>query len=765
MTCYDFKNLSFADFEDLTRDLIGKEMGIRFEAFSEGPDGGMDGRHSKGLNLTVLQAKHYSNSPFSALKSRMKREKDAINKLNPTRYILVTSLPLSPNKKKKIVEVVGSDLISESDIFGLEDLNALIRKFPEVEKAHIKLWLTSAAVLERIIYSASHAYNNITIGEIEAKLKVFAPNPSLGQGQEILEKNHILIVSGPPGVGKTTLAEMLSFSYISKGWELNSIRCLDDGFLEIEDAKKKIFLFDDFLGRVALDKHALSQKDSDLHKFLNRIRKSDNARFILTTRAYIFEEARRSSEYLASHLLDITKYTLDVGIYTRRIKARILYNHLVVAQTPREYISALVKNDIMKEIVDHDNYNPRIIEWMTDEARYGDIAPDKYPNFFIDALDNPQRLWDTAFRDHLTKKCQHLLFALFFCSEYGVHLDDLMAVYNSLHTRLCLKYSEPYGPKDYEESIKILEGSFISITDREVTYINPSLKDYLSEYLKDFALIAEFPKCAELTDWAEDLWLFGKEIIGNNEDDLKRFALSFRDVAKKFQELPVWKRIEIGYGFSRRMTGLSNTGRILLLLKWWDVTDCRDFAEYALYLAGNPIDGLDPLYDGGEAVELICKLRDGDYFEGFDYAHELADKLESSYKKMLEHQISSDELEGISDAIDCWGGCLSDELKDALSVTVQREFDDACEIVSEIDSESTLQDHIEMLKKLGKRNGLNVQDINRAVEMVDSRICEVQQEEEWLEVTTPDLHSGKKDIDKFDDAALLNLFTPLLDFE
>ena len=509
----------------------------------------------------------------------------------------------------------------------------------------------------------------------------------------------------------------------------------------------------------------MSQKDSDLHKFLNRVRKSANARFILTTRAYIFEEARRSSEYLASRLIDISKYTLDVGIYTRRIKARILYNHLVVAQTPREHISALIESGIIKEIVDHKNYNPRIVEWMTDEARYGDIASDKYPGFFINALDNPHRLWDTAFRDHLTKKCQHLLFALFFCSEYGVPIDDLIAVYNSLHTRLSLKYSESYGPKDFEESLKILEGSFIAITDRDIRFINPSLKDYLSEYLKDLTLISEFPECAERTNWAKELWLFGKEIISGNNGALKGYALSFEGIAKKFLALPVWKRIETNSGYSLQVTGLSNTDRILLLLEWWDVTKFNEFASYALSLASNPIDGLDAWRDGDEAVELIYKLRNGDYFEDFPCAHELADKLESSYKTMLEHQFSSDDLERISDAIDVWGYHLSDEIKEAFSVTVQQEFDDVREIVSEIDSESTLQDHIEMLKKMGKRNGLDAQDINKAIEIVDSRIYEIQEKEEKLEVNTPDLSIKQKDSEQFDDSALLNLFTPLLDIE
>lgn len=43
---YTFDNLSPADFEDLVRDLIGREFGVRFEAFAAGPDGGMDGRQA-----------------------------------------------------------------------------------------------------------------------------------------------------------------------------------------------------------------------------------------------------------------------------------------------------------------------------------------------------------------------------------------------------------------------------------------------------------------------------------------------------------------------------------------------------------------------------------------------------------------------------------------------------------------------------------------------------------------------------------------------
>src|SRR5262249_47256604 len=104
-----------------------------------------------------------------------------------------------------------------------------------------------------------------------------------------LESQHALIISGPPGIGKTTLAEMLSYAYPSEDWKLIPIRSLEDGFAAIVDADKQIFLFDGFLGKVAMDKSTLASKDSDLARFMKRVRKSLNARFILTTRAYIFE--------------------------------------------------------------------------------------------------------------------------------------------------------------------------------------------------------------------------------------------------------------------------------------------------------------------------------------------------------------------------------------------------------------------------------------------------------------------------------------------
>jgi TIR domain/Restriction endonuclease len=151
---YNFASLSHSEFEDLARDLVGREIELRFEAFSDGPDGGMDGRHARANGSIVLQAKHYHGSGFAALKSKMTKERQSIDRLAATRYILVTSAQLTPNNKGALSQIIGPSLQTSGDIFGPGDLNALLRKYPEIEKAHQKLWAQSTAVLETVVTAA-----------------------------------------------------------------------------------------------------------------------------------------------------------------------------------------------------------------------------------------------------------------------------------------------------------------------------------------------------------------------------------------------------------------------------------------------------------------------------------------------------------------------------------------------------------------------------------------------------------------------------------
>lgn len=148
---HDFSLVSPAQFETLSAALIGRDLNVRFEQFGVGPDGGIDGRYSNGPDVTILQAKHYEKSGISELKRVLGKERANIDRLAPKRYILSTSVSMTPAQKKILMEIIGPALLAPGDIYGKEDLEALLRAHPDVEEAHPELWSANAAVLSRVL--------------------------------------------------------------------------------------------------------------------------------------------------------------------------------------------------------------------------------------------------------------------------------------------------------------------------------------------------------------------------------------------------------------------------------------------------------------------------------------------------------------------------------------------------------------------------------------------------------------------------------------
>lgn len=756
---FSFDNLSPADFEDLSRDLLGRELCVRFEAFGPGRDGGVDGRHASAGNNTILQAKHYRLSDFEALARTMRKERASIDALTPDRYLLTTSRPLTPPAKDRLAEIIGPSLQSTGDILGNEDINGLLRKHPDVQKSHVKLWLSGAGVLERVLHSATHNFTTLARDEIKAKLGVYAENPSFKVGRDILESIHVLIVSGPPGVGKTTLAEMLSYAYLAEDWELVAIRTLEDAFAHIDDSKRQIFFFDDFLGRIALDARALSSQDSDLARFIGRVRRTPNARFILTTRAYIYEEARLQSEALSTRALDVASYVLDVGIYTRRIRARILYNHLIVAGVPEAHIQALVEQDAIKKIVDHDHYNPRIVQTLTNVERVEEIAPGDYPVAFIAALDDPLSVWDKAFRTHIPSRCRHLLFAMFLSAEHGAEIEDLEEIYNPLHQALCHRFSLSSGPKDFEESVRTLEGSFITISNGQVSLINPSVRDYLAHYLTDVALLRAMAEGMATLRAARTLYDQFKKMPEVNREDKATFLIAFVPLAANAVNEDPWKPIR-GEPHRRRWIGMSHSSQVELLRGWWKTSKCQEFLDAALAVASSTTIWFSSWADGRLMPRLIASLRGAPKAER-EKTTALVEALEDRLIKILDFELDLDDVHRIRTEVIPRKGHLAQRIGRSADSAAHRVITELPNNLEHVDSESTLDDYAKLVEELGPAVGATPAEIARAKRALSNRADRLRAEtpeEDELSV-----HGDSTvEIDSFNDEDLRNLFAPLL---
>ena len=503
MLNYDFKMLSDYEFELLSMDLLMKELKCNLENFEKGRDQGIDLRYSKNSeNTIIVQCKHYANSKYSDLKNSIKNELPKIKKLKPKRYILVTSMGLTPRRKEEIFKLLDNNCKQLSDIYDRNSINMLLCKYPEIEQSNYKLWLTSVNVMQKILNNGAYNKNIIAIENIKYKFSIYVQNKSYLKAKELLNNQNVCIISGNPGVGKTTLSNMLAVEYIDAEYELVKItQNISEGYDLLQEGKKQIFIFDDFLGQTGLDIKLNKNEDSEIIKFKEYINKAKNKKFILTTRGYILNQAQEKYEELARYNFKLNEVTIELEDYSLYDKSRILYNHLYFKKINKEYILNLLNNNIIN-IIKHSNYNPRIIENITEHFLPED--PKQFYNEFIQNLDNPKRIWEIAYNNHLTYYSQNLVLILA-TFTYSVGKDKLKMAFSIYNEKKCDKLHLPINFSNYKNALKELNDSFININESPILlkgtenilikYNNPSIKDFIENFIieneDEFQLICE----------------------------------------------------------------------------------------------------------------------------------------------------------------------------------------------------------------------------------------------------------------------------------
>jgi DNA polymerase III delta prime subunit len=485
MADYEFRSLSPHDFEMLSRDLLQKPLGVRLESFTAGRDSGIDFRYRRGDVNLIVQCKHYAESGYEALARVLKsKERKKLDALKPTRYILATSVGLTPDRKKEILEILSPYCAETNDILGRDDLNNLLTQYPEIERQHFKLWLTSAAVLERVLNAGIFSESDRHLERIRQRLSRYVSNPSLQRAQEVLEKSHFCIVAGIPGIGKTTLAEVLLTDLVDRhGYSAYRVTHDLSELQAIKNPKsKQVFYFDDFLGKTALDK-LQKNEDQRLVELLEEVAENSNWRFILTTREYILNMARQHYEAFAHPPVEFKMCVINLSDYTRPARAKILlYNHIYFSDLPREYKLALLEDRGYEKILGHRNYNPRVIEHMTQARHAGTVAPTIYLREFLDNLDNPSRIWEHAFRHQISEAARHLLLALTTLAD-ETKLENLEQAFHTFYEFRRQTFGFPTKPGDWVDALRELDGNFIKTRkigkDIVVSFHNPSIRDFM----------------------------------------------------------------------------------------------------------------------------------------------------------------------------------------------------------------------------------------------------------------------------------------------
>lgn len=533
MTDYDFRCLSDNEFEDLVKDLCQAHFKIILQTYERGRDKGIDCRYLSPMpelatlarvelptiderkNQLVVQCKHYFKSGFRKLyRDIQNSELKKIEQLKPENYILATTVEINPDGEEKLENLI-STICPRLEIWGRKAVNNLLGQNPEIERSHFKLWLTSTPVLERILHGRIFSQSDLETEEIQLKVSRYVHIPAFARALNVIEEHNYCIIAGIPGIGKTTLAQVLASHYVCQDYQIIAGSAgVDDALEAYRTGKKQLFLLDDFLGQNILELRLERNEDSRLMQLIRSVSRSKDKILIMTTREYVLNAVKAKSEKISTSAFDVRRVTVTLDDYGRRQRAKILYNHLFFSDLPKEHLVSLSKSRKYINIIDHPNFSPRVIEWMTERLNAGAFKSHEYVGKFLENLSDPTLLWNHVFENQLTEIGQSLFLIMSLSKGGHIALEDLKKA-----VRHYLRYLYPNSPEssisnqEIEKSLKILDGSVIHTSNHQgvlfVKFHNPSVRDFALARLRtaDDTLV-HLMQSLPFFDMLEFIWRF-----------------------------------------------------------------------------------------------------------------------------------------------------------------------------------------------------------------------------------------------------------------
>jgi hypothetical protein len=485
MSKYNYAALSPQDFEEIIRDLLQAEWNVPIEAFKAGRDSGIDLRYAATPERSVVvQCKHYLASGFDKLLAHLSAvELPKVQRLVPTKYVLATTVGLTPANKDKIVEALAPFVLSTADVLGADDIDGLLSRHTNIERANFKLWLTSTSVLQRILHNAEITHTDFEVERVHRKLPLFVQHEAYPRARQMLTETKVLVISGTPGIGKTTLAEMLLYSHLEEGYEPVVIQGeVAEGRRMFRSSERQIFYYDDFLGQTYFGdrKEYLGRnEDKAIVDFMEMVRTAKDSRFVLTTREHILSGAVRLSARLGENPVLRDRIVLTLENYTFGERARMLYNHLYFSDLPQPHRDALLVDDFFLSVIRHPHFNPRLIEWLSTYSRMGAVIPANFAQHVSDLLDNPERIWDHAFNQQISESARDVILTMCGAGSMG-DATELEPLFDALHTRKALKYNFKIASSDFRNALREVDGAFLKYSNGYIFFLNPSIKEYVA---------------------------------------------------------------------------------------------------------------------------------------------------------------------------------------------------------------------------------------------------------------------------------------------
>jgi len=334
--------------------------------------------------------------------------------------------------------------------------------------------------LTALLSAGARARSSLDVERVQALARVFWPTRAYEHAREVLARYRFVVLTGPPEMGKTAIAQMLALAQMTDGWEAHECSSPEQLWRVFDASRRQVFVADDAFGSTEYRPDAAERWAQSLGRLLTML--DQDHWLIWTSRPAPLkaglrrvQRERNSERFPAPGEVLVDASDLDLAE-----KTLILFRH-AKARGASSAARRLVRSAALS-IVEHPHFTPeRIRRFVTDrlealQQTAIQVGPARVREELERELAMPTEAMRTSF-GVLESEHRELLIALLDAPGGLIDERDLAATVRRHHAG---GLSRPPS-----ELIDRLTDHFLHITPLGIGWVHPSWRDMVINELRE----------------------------------------------------------------------------------------------------------------------------------------------------------------------------------------------------------------------------------------------------------------------------------------
>jgi hypothetical protein len=367
---YELHTLGWRAFQDLCATVLREIWGQTVQSFADTQDGGRDGAFY-GIWHGTVESADVPEGPFalqckflarrddtltlSTIEDELAKVRSLVERGLCNSYVLMSNARVTGTSEAKIRNALKKEGVSHPFVLAGNWLNQTIAMSPRLRMFVPRVY--GLGDLSQILDERAYAQAQALLDYLQEDLSTFVVTDAYRRAARAIEDHGFCLLLGEPAVGKSVIAATLAMTALDQ-WKIPTVKV--DGPADIAlwnpNEPSQFFWADDSFGAIRHERTLTNEWSQRLPKVMAAVR--GGSKVVMTSRDYIYRDARRLLKEYAYPLLREQQVVIDVAALTQEERRQILYNHIRLGDHPQEFRTAIKPH--LADAADQEPFRPEV---------------------------------------------------------------------------------------------------------------------------------------------------------------------------------------------------------------------------------------------------------------------------------------------------------------------------------------------------------------------------------------------------------------------